>query len=128
MKPTRDFLYTKILEMLATPMVSRDVAEELGISPSYARKLVSEMRRRKLIHINAYRREELHGKLYPRAVYAVGHRRSASKLKPLSTTEYNQRYRTRKRGAVPSVFSLATPVDIRRTGDVWKKVKKPQQP
>lgn len=123
MNPTRPQLYDKILEMLATPMVSRDIAEELHISPSYARKLVSDMRKRKLIHIASYMREELNGKLYPRAVYAVGHRRDARKPPPLTRKDYTDRYRARKRGAVPSVFTLATPVDIRRTGDTWKKVK-----
>jgi hypothetical protein len=105
----------KALDVIAElgPISSRELAEEINISYSYARKLVTFLKKEKRIFIREYRRDEDGGKLYPRALYAAGGGKDAVKMKPLTNAEYAKRHKQNKR-RVSSVFDLGSVVDKRR--------------
>jgi len=96
------------------PMTATELADAVGTKPKNIRAIL--VTRRKTPdgarwHISEYRREEVHGRLYPRAVYKFGKGRNAKKPPPLTQTEYNKRYRSRKRSCVTSVFDLGKSID-----------------
>lgn len=98
------------------PMTAQDIARELGVRIEIARGMCGKAKQCKQIRIVGWRRDEDSGRLYPRAVYAVGAGKDAPKPPPLTRREYNRRHRGRKARAVPSVWALAVPVDRRRIG------------
>lgn len=111
------------LDLLADDdMTSRDVAEALGIKHNYVRVICSVLHTSGRIHVSGYRREEVNGRLYPRAVYRLGAGVDAKRPKPLSDAEYNRRYRQRTRGMINSVFALAGNVSDRRVSMDWRSV------
>ena len=97
------------------PTTSLELAEQLGISRSYARACVSYCKKTKRIYVHSYTRDEMSDRLYPRARYAAGNLPDAKKPKPLPEKEYRKRYRSKKSTFVSSVFNLGTSVEARRT-------------
>lgn len=113
----------KVLDLLADDdMTSRDVAEALGINHNYVRVICSVLHTSGRIHVTKFCREEVNGRLYPRAVYRLGAGVDAKRPKPLSDAEYNRRYRQRTRGMINSVFALAGKVNDRRVSMDWRSV------
>lgn len=96
------------------PMTARDLAHEIGTAVSNIRAKLSTHRDR--WHVCGYQREEVDGRLYPRAMYRAGHGADAPKPPPLTGTMYSRRHRARKRGTVNSIFALGTPVNDMRIG------------
>ncbi len=107
----------QVLKLLEDSDLScRECANDLGVSLSYVRALMSKLHANKKVYIAAYRRDEDGGRLYPRAVYALGQGKDVKRPGALSNTEYNRRHRDAKRGAVNSVFALGVPVEERSLG------------
>ena len=96
------------------PMTARDLAHEIGTDVSNIRARLAA--HPELWHVSGYQREQVDGRLYPRAMYRAGPGRDAAKPPPLSGTTYSRRYRARKRSTVNSVFALGTPVNDMRIG------------
>lgn len=106
-----------ILKILSVGEMScREIATELHISVSHARSAVCKLKQLKKVYIAYYRRDSDGGRLYPRAVYALGSKRDAAPIGALTPTELNSRYRKAKKTAVNSVFMLGVPVEERRLG------------
>jgi hypothetical protein len=111
----------KVLEILKEvgPCTSREIAEQTGWSQSFARAAVANCKKmrtedgKKVIHICEWRRDEDGGRLYPRPVYALGHRKDAQRMQPLSEGEYRKRHYDKKR-RLANIFVAAVPVDKRR--------------
>lgn len=111
----------RVLEILKEvgPCTSREVAEQAGWSHSFARAAVSNCKKmrdadgKKVIHICEWRRDEDGGRLYPRPVYALGDRKNAQKMAPLTETEYRKRHYDKKK-RISNIFTAAVPVDKRR--------------
>lgn len=104
-----------IIEQLG-PLTSIELAEHANWSTSFGRAAVAYCRslEPRVLYIKEYIRSEEYGRLYPRAVYALGDLPDAKKPKPLSHSVYNERHRAKKAAQVASVFALAEPVDKRR--------------
>jgi len=100
-------------------LTAREVAEELGITVSHARAVVSNLHGKGL-RIAEYRRDSDGGRLYPRPVYALGKGPDVKPPGRLSDAEYNRRYRARTRGLVGSVFALAGNNAHRRVGTLGR--------
>lgn len=98
------------------PMSSIELAEYLGWHISFARSAVAYCRKKepKVLYIKSYSRNEDHGKLYPRAVYALGDLPDHPKPKKLKRKILNARHRAKKRKLISSVFELGEAVDTRR--------------
>ena len=97
------------------PLSLRDLVRELGDHYDLVSAALGAMRPSR-VHISAYRRDSDGGRLYPRALWAAGPGTDAKPPGALSDTQYNQRHRAVKRGAVNSVWALGTPVEVRRVG------------
>lgn len=108
----------QVLDALATgPMTTRELAAELpGLEFNYIRAVVAEQRAHGRLHVKAWQREEEGGRLYPRAVYAMGPGKDAPRPAPLTKAEQNARHRARKAVRVASVWDLGLAVDHRRVG------------
>ena len=111
----------KVLDVIrdAGPCTSREIAEQTGWSQSFARAAVANCRKmrtedgKKLIHICEWRRDEDGGRLYPRPVYALGHRKDAQRIAPLDVSDYRKRHYNKKK-RLTNIFVAAVPVDKRR--------------
>lgn len=101
----------RILDLLAEhgPMTLRELAHDIGISADLLRCYVGSLRQRRpgVIYIDSYRRDEDGGRLYPRALYALGNKPDAKRPKKLTQSEYNRRAREKAKVRVASVFHLA---------------------
>lgn len=116
-------LRQRILDLLASgPVTPREAAVELSVGFAYCRVRFSNLHTEKKIHVTTYRRCEENGRLYPRAVYALGPGKDAKPPGPLSDAEYNRRYRSAVRGQVNSVFALAGGVKSKRVALDWRGV------
>lgn len=104
------------------PMTAREVTEATGLNHDLTRVRLCSLKASGHIHVTEYRRETVHGRLYPRAVYALGPGRDAKKPGPLTQAEYCRRYRARKRNAVPSVFHLGGNIDQARVAVDWRRI------
>lgn len=102
------------------PMSMLELVEELGVSRSHVSCKLTLMKDAKKAHIAGWRRDEDGGRLYVRALWAVGPAPGPTpkKPKPLGDSGYGRRYRQRRKTAVSSVWSLATPTHDRRLGGV----------
>jgi len=96
------------------PMTARDLAHEIGTDVRNVRAKLATYP--SLWHVCDYQRENIDGRLYPRAVYKVGAGVDVAQPSPLTSTIYSRRYRARKRAVVNSVFALGTPVNSLRIG------------
>lgn len=94
------------------PLSADELALELGITPLLMQGKLGQLRHRHpgQIRIAAWRRDEVRGYLYPRAIYGVGSEPDAKRPKPLTNAQYNARYRRVAHRRVNSVWSLAIPV------------------
>lgn len=101
----------QILDLLAEhgPMTMRELADDIGIGADLLRCYVGSLRQRRpgVIYIHSYRRDEDGGRLYPRALWALGNKPDATRPPKLTHTEYNKRARAKARARVASVFHLA---------------------
>lgn len=98
------------------PMTSTEVSEELGLSRSYVAPVMSRMRRRlktlpKRIYIKEYIHKLESGRIYPRAVYALGSKRDVHPPPVMTQQEKRKRaYRkNRNLNTLNSVFNMAIP-------------------
>lgn len=89
-------------------MTQREIAEELGLDPDLLRGYMGSLRQKRpgVLYIHSYRRDEDGGRLYPRALWAVGNRPDAKRPKPLPKSVYNKRGKDKMRKRVASVFHL----------------------
>lgn len=99
-----------ILDLLTEhgAMTLRELSAEINIDPDTLRGYVGSLRQRRpgVIYIHSYRRDEDGGRLYPRALYAIGNQPDAKPLKKLSRSEYNRRAKSKMKACVASVFHL----------------------
>lgn len=107
-----------VLKLIETdgPISSQEIASVLKITINHARAVVCYLKNRlKAIRIHSYRRDEEYGRMYPRALYVLGHARNPPKPGPLDSSEYRKRHYARKKAiGATSVFAAAVPVDKRR--------------
>lgn len=98
------------------PMHCQELAEVLGLSARMVRAKIGKLRATfpGEIRIAEWRREEWQGHLYPRACYGVGSEPDARRIRPLSRSEYNRRYKSTVKQQVNSVWALASHVRDRR--------------
>lgn len=101
----------KIISLLEAqgPMTQREIAEELGIHIDTLRGYIGSLRQRRpgVLYVHSYRRDEDGGRLYPRALWAVGDKPDAKRPPKLSKQVYNKRGKDRMKSRVASVFHLA---------------------
>lgn len=100
----------KIVSLLTElgPMTMREIADQLKIDLDRVRNFIGATREKKqgVIYIQSYRRDEDGGRLYPRAVWAVGNLPDAERPPKLGRSEYNRRFKIKKKKAVASIFHL----------------------
>lgn len=101
----------KILDLLTTygPMTQREIAYELKLDMEYVRGYIGAIRQKKprVLYVHSYRRDEDGGRLYPRALWAVGDKPDAKRLPRLSKTQYNKRGKAKMKHQVASIFHTA---------------------
>jgi hypothetical protein len=102
------------------PMTLLELVEELGATRSHVSCKLTLMKTANRTHVADWRRDSDGGRLYVRALWAAGPAPGPTpkKPKPLGDSVYGRRYRERRRVAVNSVWSLATPTHDRRLGGV----------
>ena len=89
------------------PLTMREIAAELQIDIDRVRCFIGSIRQKKdVIYIHSWRRDTDGGRLYPRALWAVGNLPDAPKPKKLGHLEYNRRARERRKTLVASVFHI----------------------
>lgn len=100
----------QIIDLLTAsgPMTQRELAEELGLEIDLLRGYIGALRQRSpgVLYVHSYRRDEDGGRLYPRALWAVGNEPDAKRPKPLPKTVYNKRGKDKMKTRVASVFHL----------------------
>ena len=105
---------SRILSLLKDngPLTAREIATELKLT--HINQVASALGDCPDFHIDSYRRDEDGGRLYPRALYAYGPGRNASKPKPLTKVDYNKRSKLKMKRTVTSVWDLGIPSRERR--------------
>jgi hypothetical protein len=100
----------QIIDLLTAsgPMTQREMAEELGLDVDLLRGYIGALRQRRpgVLYVHSYRRDEDGGRLYPRALWAVGDKPDAKRIKPLPKAVYNKRGKDKMKTRVASVFHL----------------------
>lgn len=99
---------------------ARELAQDLGLPFESVRVRLAEMKRAGRVFVAGWRRDEDGGRLYPRALWALGAGPDKARPPRLTATQYNARYRQRQRVAVPSVFHLGLPAVTRRLTGVQR--------
>lgn len=69
-------------------------------------------RKPKRIYILRYQHDDVDGRHYPRAVYALGERQNAKKPRAKTAVEYSRDYRERNKLQVPSIFAMRGAIQI----------------
>lgn len=110
--------YAKVIWLIEHegPISVMEIWHRIGGSRSHIRAWVGEFKHQGRCRISSWRRDDDGGHLYLRALYTASRGPDAPRPPPLSSTEYNRRYRRRQKGVVASVFTMATPVSERRVG------------
>lgn len=100
----------RIMELLEEgPMTMRELAEAIGVEPDVVKGYIGSLRQRTpgVLYIHSYRRDEDGGRLYPRALWALGNSPDAKRPKPLPRSEYNRRGKAKMKTRVASIFHVA---------------------
>lgn len=102
----------QIIQLLSVegPMTQREIAEALGLDHDTLRGYIGALRQKRpgVLYVHSYRRDEDGGRLYPRALWAVGNRRDAKRLEPLPKSVYNKRGKDKMKTRVASIFHLGS--------------------
>lgn len=90
------------------PLTMREIADQLGQDIDTIRQSIGSLRNRTpgIIHIHSYRRDTDGGRLYPRALWAVGNKADAKRPPKLCRSEYNRRARVKRKSFLPSIFHI----------------------
>ena len=90
-------------------MTVRELAEAVRAEPEIIKGYIGSLRQRRpgVLYIHGYRRDEDGGRLYPRALWALGNLPDAKRPKPLPRKEYNRRGKAKMKTRVASVFHIA---------------------
>jgi hypothetical protein len=102
----------QIVDLLTSegPMTQREMADQLGIDIDLLRGYIGALRCKKpaVLYVHSYRRDEDGGRLYPRALWAVGNQPDAKRPKPLPKSVYNKRGKDKMKKRVASIFHLGS--------------------
>lgn len=121
----------QVFDLLAEePRCAAELAQELNIKVGHARAALGWLRikyppdqwGRRVVFISEWRRSPIRGRLYLRAVYAIGLHRDEPSPGPLTVAEYNQRRRERL-GVANSIFTLGQQIADRRVVFDWRQSK-----
>lgn len=99
----------KILHSLSDgPLTMREIADQIGSDIDSVRCAIGSLRNRnpRILHIHSYRRDTDGGRLYPRAVWALGAGKDAKRPPKLTSSEYNKRAKTKRRVCLASIFHI----------------------
>lgn len=122
-QPERAFLVQAVTEALERdgPMTTAMVSAVIGEGRTKIGSVLSRMNRNnktlgRRVYIESWTTEEEgSGKMYPRAVYALGDKKNAPRPPKMSCSERTKRWRNAKRQRVSSVFDLAIPIKQRES-------------
>lgn len=89
--------FVRIWNEMLIPDTAAAIAENCGIQPNYLRQTIKALRKAGLAYRSGWLRNQAGG--LPAALYAIGNRWDASRPKPLTEPELNQRANRKRRQA-----------------------------